>query len=139
MSASSVSESCRIVASSTSARRESAESRRFERAPLRARTSSRLSRFASRPSQVGAPQDVGVAGAQVDDGVAQDVEQLAVVAGLAVAEELAADGVDAHRHAGADLAQDAGDERVQPRLVAQVVVAEPWRYGGVEVSLPAKM
>ena len=106
MSASSVSESCLTVVSSTSLR--GATSADFE--PVRACAVAgphveQVVEVRVEPREVGAAHRRAVAGPQVVDRVAQDVEQLVVARALAVAEHVVADDVDRHRHAGADLAR----------------------------------
>ena len=122
MSASSVSESCLTVVSSTSARRDSAASRRLARAPLPAWTSSRLSRFVSSRARSVPRSDAPSPAAQVVDRVAHDVEQLVVGGALALAEHRVADDVERQRDAGPDLADDARDARGEPGIVAVVRV-----------------
>src|SRR5919198_438840 len=58
--------------------------------------------------EVGGGERVAIVVAQRDRRPAQNVEQLAVAAARAVAEELAPDGVDRERDAGADLTHHAG-------------------------------
>ena len=125
------------MVSSTSARRASAASRRFGARAVARADAEQVVEVRVEAREVGAAQRGGVAGAQVRRDVAQDVEQLAVAGGLAVAEELAADDVDRQRHAGADLAQHAGIAG-PGRLVAGVGVDGARLVGRVSVFVPAK-
>ncbi len=85
MSASSTLDSDDVLASSVSCSRESADSRRWERAPFAARSPEDVIEVGVELVEVAA-QRGAVACLQVIDRVTQNVEQLAVAGRLAVAE-----------------------------------------------------
>ena len=129
MSASSVSDSCLTVVSSVCWSRDE---RGLEPLRLGAVAGAHLEDVVDVGVQLVevATQRGAVAGLQVVDRVAQNVEQLAVAGRLAVAEDVATDDVDRHRDAGADLADDARDRRVEAAVVAVVGVVGAGRRTG---------